>query len=250
MVTIRRGAQTTLPLASVEIESEGRRQRIWSTARKARNATHVGAFVGSTVMVLGDGGTLFMADAAGPLVALKRVLCPKAARRESPARRLLVLGDVLAASMEMLPEHAPAKSVQYPQVREAAHKFAAMGRLFARPIARPASAVGELWFQLPEDYRLKVEATAQGVLMVGLFGPAGPVPGVEWTLSGRNLIHFVRPTGGLRGGPRYFMRGISMEDLIGKTLPGRSSHVQRARVVECVRSLGGRRPKSLEVKRR
>ena len=60
----------------------------------------------------------------------------------------------------------------------------------------------------------------------------------------------VRPDGGARGGPRYFMRGIDLRKQVAGLLPGLSTGSQRAAVNRVVVGLGGRTPKLLEIKRR
>lgn len=249
IVTILRGANSRLPLAAVEVSIAGRVRRLWIGSRRVVNASHTSAFVGTTVLALGDGGTLFTANAAGPLIALQRVLCPRDRMAKTPRRRLVILGEVLVASLALLPDRAPPHSVQFPQVKEAAQKFAALGYLFEGLTPRPPGAVGELWFQLRDEYRLKVESTQAGVLVVGLYRATSGIPGIEWTISGRTELHFVRPDGGTSGGPRYFLRGIDLRELVEGVLPGRQTGGQRAQVNRVVRALGGRRPNALEVRR-
>jgi hypothetical protein len=249
-VTVLRGANARLPLASVEVTVAGRVRRLWSGSRRVVNASHSGVFVGTTLLALGDGGTLFTANAAGPLIGLERVLCPSNLTRKSPRRRLIILGEILVESLGMLPAHAPRRSVQFPQVKAAARKFAALSYLFQGMTPRPPGAVGQLWFQLRDEYRLKIESTQAGVLIIGLHRTGTDIPGVEWTISGRTELHFVRPSGGTDGGPRYFLRGIDLRMQIEGLLPGRQTGGHRAQVNRIVRALGGRRPRTLEVKRR
>ena len=250
IITVRRGANSRFPLASVEVIIRGRVRRLWSGTRRVVNASHSGVFVGTTLLALGDGGTLFKASAAGLLVGLERVLCPKNSMQRTPRRRLVILGGLLAESLAKLPSHAPQRSAQFPQVKEAALRFAALGYLFRGMTARPPGAVGELWFQLRHEYRLKVESTQNGILVIGLYRGAAPIPGVEWTISGKTEIHFVRPVGGTRGGPRYFLRGIDLGKSIKSLLPDRETCANRAQVNRVVAALGGSRPRTLKVKRR
>ena len=88
------------------------------------------------------------------------------------------------------------------------------------------------------------------MLVLGLYGARGDVPGVEWTVSGKTKVHFVRPTGGTRGGPRYFLRGLDLKDLVEGILPEKSTGRHRAVVTRVVAALGGRRPKVLDVRRK
>lgn len=249
-VSVTRGGSRQ-PIRSVDIWCQGRNTRIYSMARRVRNASHTGPFSGSTLLCMGDGRSLYEADATGPLLALRRVLCPEDRKRRMPARRLVVLGDVLAASMRLLPKNAPRKSVQFPQVAEAAQRFAALsGRVFQGVQPRPSGAVGELWFRMPEGYRLKVETSATGRMLVGLYGAQGTVPGVEWIVGPRFTVHFVRPDGGLRGGPRYFMKGIDLRKMVDGVYgfePGRDDRMAVARMV---RRMGGQSHQGIKLRSR
>jgi hypothetical protein len=249
-VAIRRGASPRRPLASVEVRIGERSHRLWTAGRRVVQASHARSFTGTTLLALGDGGSLFTTSRAGPLIALERVLCPRHLAGKTPPRRLIVAGDLLAASLRRLPDHAPRRSVQFPQVKEAAQRFAALGDLFDRHTPRPAGATGELWFPLRNEFRLKVDASTHGGLRIGLYGRDAGVPGVEWTISGRTELHFVRPAGGQGGGPRYFLRGIDLREDLERLLPGRSNGVQRAAVQRLVVALGGRAPAVLDVRRR
>ena len=251
IVTVRRSSTPRRPLAAVEVESGGRTILIWMGNRSAGHATRAVPFTGSSLLVLGDGGTLYRASAAGPVVALERVLCEKRLQRRFPRRRLVILGHILAESMKLLPGHAPKRSVQFPQVAEAAERFAALGPvLFRRTVPRPPGAVGELWFELANQYRVKVESNDKGILTIGLFREGSTIPGVEWIVAGRTTIHFVRPTGGTRGGPRYFLHGLDLRRLVTGLLPIPSNARQRQDVAKTIAALGGRTAKKLEVTRR
>ena len=171
-------------------------------------------------------------------------------RRRFPKHRVVVLTDALAASMRKLPEHAPRKSVQFPQVAEAARRFAALSDLFRGNICRPPGAVGELWFPMRDRYRLKLEARDNDVLVAGLYREGSDIPGLEWTFGYRSEVHFVRPAGGRKGGPRYFLRGLEIDDLIGELVPGAPRVGKRATVADVVRRLGTPRgTKKLPVRR-
>ena len=146
VVSARRGSRRGRKesLASVDVETNGRVHRIWSAGRRVVNASHTGPFRGGTVLVLGDGRCVFQADLHGPVLALERVVCPKALGAKYPKRRVVILADVLAVSLKLLPDHAPRRSVQFPQVEEAASRFAALStKLFRGNIQRPLGAVGE-----------------------------------------------------------------------------------------------------------
>lgn len=248
VVTIKRGSNSRRPLASVVVEHLGRVRRIWTGSRRVVHSSYSRAFRGSTLLVLGDGGSLYRASVAGPVMALSRVLCPADQAHRLPARRLVIVGDVLARSLQLLPRHAPRKSVQFPQVAEAARRFAALAPLFAKPVARLPGAVGQLWFSLADRYRLKLSTSDSGVMTIGLYRGSGDIPGVEWIVASRTTIHFVRPDGGARGGPRYFMRGVDLHELVDGSLPVPDSAAQRFQVVQAMKALGGHEPKMLKVR--
>jgi hypothetical protein len=248
VVTVKRGTSPKRPLTSVVVEDRGRVRRIWSGSRRVVHGSYSKAFQGSTLLVLGDGGSLYRANAAGPVVALSRVLCPADQVNNVPARRLVIVGDVLARSLQLLPKHAPRKSVQFPQVEEAAQRFAALAPLFHQNVARVPGSVGELWFALADQYRLKVSTAERAILKIGLYRGSSLIPGVEWIVASRTTIHFVRPDGGASGGPRYFMRGIDLRGILSGSLPLTDSVASRFRVSEAVSAMGGRQPKSLQVR--
>ncbi|MCA8955763.1 MAG: hypothetical protein KDC87_06805, partial [Planctomycetes bacterium] len=248
VITVQRANSTRQPLASVDVSVGGRDHRIWSVGRQVVDASHPRAFRGGTVVALGDGGAVYAISSAGPVIGLERVLCPQGDRDRVPTRRLVVLGDVLADSLKLLPAHAPRKSVQFPQVAEAARRFADLGALFDHHHWRPPGAVGELWVSLGEEYRIKVHADEAGRVILGLFGATGDqVPGVEWTFGARDELHFVRPTGGTHGGPRYFMRGIDLRTLLHGVVPCTDPIASRAGLVQLLSRLGGRMNQKLKV---
>lgn len=248
VVTIKRGANSRRPLASVVVEHLGKVRRIWAGSRRVVHTSYSRAFRGSTLLVLGDGGSLYRASVAGPVMALSRVLCPADQVHCLPARRLVIVGGVLAGSLGLLPGHAPRKSVQFPQVAEAARRFAALEPLFTRHVARLPGAVGQLWFSLADQYRLKLSSSDSGVMTIGLYRGASGIPGVEWIVASRTTIHFVRPDGGERGGPRYFMRGLDLHDLVDGLLPIPNSAAQRSQVVRVMKAMGGQESKKLKIR--
>ena len=248
VVTIKRGSSSRRPLTSVEVEDGAKVRRIWAAGRRVTHASYSKAFVGSTLFALGDGGSLYRVDRAGPILALSRVLCPERQANLAPVHRLVIAGGVLAKSLKLLPDHAPRKSVQFPQVEEAARRFAALSYLFSRDVARLPGSVGELWFPLADQYRLKISTSDRGVISIGLYRGASDIPGVEWLVASRSTIHFVRPDGGASGGPRYFMRGIDIRRLIEDSAPAPATPGSRQRVAAVMRALGGQQPKKLRVR--
>ncbi len=253
VVTTRRASGGRQPLSWVDVEIDGRSHRIWNQRARAMAASHVRAFSGPALLVLGDGRALYRATPVGPMVVLERVLCPRPLRDRYTKARLVVVGDVLAASLRRLPRHAPRKSAQFPQVRKAADTLAAFStKIFpARTIPRPAGAVGQLWFALPGDFRLKVVATDHRVVL-GLYGGATETPAVEWLVGGRTEICFVRPFASSPSykGPRYFMKGLDLRDLVEPLLPIRVGFRDVSRARKLIQGFGGKAPELLPVRRR
>jgi hypothetical protein len=253
VVTARRAPGGRQPLSSVEVEVDGRSHRIWNTRARAWNASHVGAFPGPALLALGDGRVLYRAIPVGPMVVLERILCPRPQRSCYAKVRLAIVGDVLAASLRRLPQHAPRRSVQFPQARTAADKLAALSnKIFpARMVPRPAGAVGELWFELPADFRLKVAAEDHRVVL-GLYRGSTATPAVEWLVRGRTELCFVRPFASAPGyrGPRYFMKGLDLRDLVQPLLPIQVGPRDVAHARKLIQGIGGKQPKLLRVRRR
>lgn len=229
------------PLQRVEVVVAGAGAR---TIFKAGHRVHEASWRrqnGRTVLlVVGRGDVLYSASPLGPLVVLERVLCPRAKDREYPRRRLVVVGDVLRDSLERLPAHVPRRMIQMPQAREAALTLAALApRLFAKGILpRPAGAVGALVFPLGGDFRLMVRDDPRGPVTLGLMRGSSDVPAVEWVVGARTTLHLVRPDGGRHGGPRYFLKGLDLEDLVRPLLPLRLAPRARRRARVVLRGLG------------
>ena len=251
VVTIRRSGGSRTLLESVEVETgDEEAYRIWSGNRPSINSSRASAFTGDSLFALGDGGCFYTVSAAGPLLALERVLCPRDLENQYPRRRVVVLGDVLARSLLELPDHAPRRSIQFPQTHEAALRFAALGYLFGGVTQRPLGAVGELWIELADEYRLNVAVGTGGVITIGLYREGSGTPGLEWVVASRTTLNFVRPNADLGNGPRYFLRGIDLRDFVTDLVPIPNSRRQRVRVAQMLGNLGGRRTVTLEVKRR
>lgn len=173
-------------------------------------------------LVLGDGRCVYRAVPLGPLLGLRAVLRPREDDRY-PEARIVLAGDVLAASLRQLPQRVPPHPVQFPQAPEAAQRLAELaGVLFAPGITeRSARAQGPLVLALPHEWRLRVEVGAgDGLLSLGLYRADSAVPAVEWTVNRvRTELHLVRPLGGQDGGPRYFLRGFDLGDDIRALWP-------------------------------
>lgn len=253
ILTARRSPGGRRPLSSVEVEVEGRTHRIWTEHARTLNASHVGAFPGPALVAVGDGRVLYRTTPVGPLVVLERILCPRSLRSEYTRSRLVIVADVLAASLRRLPQHTPRKSVQFPQVREAAETLARLSnKIFpTHPIPRPVSAMGEMWFELPMGFRLHA-AAREHCVVVGLYRETSSTPAVEWIVGGRTELHFVRPFASHKDyrGPRYFMRGLDLRDLVQPLLPIQVGGQDTAHARKVIQAIGGRKVKLLPVQRR
>jgi hypothetical protein len=194
------------------------RQAATVEAGHARAAARTPAY-----LVLGDGRCVYRAVPLGPVLGLRAILHPRDGV-EHPRSRVVVAGDVLASSLRRLPAHVPREPVQFPQAPEAAQRLAGLaGELFAKGrIERPVHAKGPLVLPLPHEWQLRAaRGLTSGFLTLGLYRADSTVPVVEWTVSPtRSELHLVRPFGGEHGGPRYFLRGIDLGDLLRELWPG------------------------------
>jgi hypothetical protein len=233
-----------MPLREVDVIRGDAAVSLWRGHLPLRQTTAPSPPSGTCYLALGRGDALYEGVALGPLIVLRRALCPQARQRESPASWLVVAGDVLGASLRLLPDHVPPQPVQFPQAPEAAANLA-QGAPMLFPsgvIERPAGAIGALVFALAGDFRLMVEERRDGPIWLGLYRGDADVPVVEWCIEHRTTLHLVRPNGGLGGLPRYYLRGI---DLSGQTrsllpLPRTAFTIERARAT--LRALGARSP--------
>ncbi len=252
-VTARRAPGGRQPLSSVEVEVEGRTHRIWNQCSSTMNASHVGAFPGPALMAVGDGRVLYDATPLGPMIVLERVLCPKPLESDYAKVRLAIVADVLAASLRRLPQHTPRGSVQFPQARKAAETLAVLSdRIFpTQPIPRPVGAIGELWFELAAGFTLNVVA-GDHTVVIGLYGETSETPAVEWLVGGRTELRFVRPFASRNGyrGPRYFLRGLDLGDLVQPLWPIQVGSQDIARARSVIRAIGGKARTLLPVQRR
>lgn len=213
------------PIRRVTLVTPTMRKGFWppqqSVLVEASHRKNV-APVFNAYLVLGDGRCVYRAVPLGPLLGLRAVLRPRDDPR-FPDSRIVVVGDILAASLRRLPGHVPPTPVQFPQAPEAAQRLAdAADSLFAAgTIARTAQATGPLVLALPQEWRLRLELGVQrGRLTIGLGRADSVTPAVEWTINPvRTELHLVRPNGGQNGSPRYFLRGIDLSDDLRRLWP-------------------------------
>ncbi len=236
-------------LGPVEVKSAGAVYRLWDGRRGGGKIFGVGVFVAPTLMALGNGEVLYEASASGPLLALQRVLCPEEEAGNYPEQRLVIIGDVLAASLRLLPGHAPKKSVQFPQVMEVAQRLSSFSdELFPKRIlTTPPGSIGEPWIELAGGFRL-ITRVSEGPVMIGLYKETSDTPVVEWQIGGSSKLFFVRPFGGSMGGPRYFLRGLDLRRQVDAVWPIPETFADRKKVRELVQKLDGIVSRRLPVK--
>lgn len=178
------------------------------------------------LLVLGDGRAVYQPVPLGPILGLRAVLRPRDDERFA-AERFVIAGDLLASSLQRLPGHVPPTPVQFPQAPQAAQRLAEMSAALFAPgdIERAARTRGPLVLSLAQEWRLQVEiGAATGLLTLGLYRADASVPAVEWTVTPtRTELHLVRPSGGENGGPRYFLRGIDLNDEVRALWPWKAS---------------------------
>ncbi|MEZ5964131.1 MAG: hypothetical protein R3F56_09825 [Planctomycetota bacterium] len=194
-------------------------------------------------LVLGDGRCVYRAVAFGPLLGLRAVLLPRDEQRLPPAR-IVVAGDVLAASLQRLPAHVPPHPVQFPQAPEAAQRLATLANVLFAPgmVERSARARGPLVLALPREWRLRCDLGQDpGFATLGLYRADATVPAVEWTINrARTELRLVRPFGGENGSPRYFLRGLDLTDEVRALWPGRPGPEDLRWLDQTLAHLGGR----------
>jgi hypothetical protein len=178
--------------------------------------------------------------ALGPLVVLERSLCPRALEDRVPRHQVVIAGDVLAASLRRLPSLVPHRSVEHPHAQETARALAMLApSLFAQPVQeRPSGAVGAPIVPLGGGFRLALEVRGTGPVVLALGHEREPLPVVEWTVTGRTLLHLVKPDAAGDGAPRYAMQGIDLDDLVAGLVPIAPSSADTSRARTILRTLG------------
>lgn len=227
-------------LRCVEVEVEGATHVLWQQDQAVAEASFVRRFAGLTLCALGDGSWLYRPTPIGPIVVLERVLVPREARASAPPVVALVVGDVLRDSLQRLPDHAPQRSVQFPDLHPMAVELASLApQLFADGVrARPPGALGALVIPLADDWRVQV-SVHPAMLTIGLSHGAGATPCVEWTIALRTEVRFVRPDAGVGGGPRYMLGGLDVGQGLRELLPVQPTSVELERAKRLLVQLGG-----------
>ncbi len=242
----------TKPMRLVQVMDAKGSKVLWRNTRKARNAAARRRFLGESYLVLGDGDVLYRFVQVGPILVLERALCPSKKTKRYPARQVVVMGNVLGASLEMLPKRVPKHSFDFPLAHRNALQLAAQAKyLFPFGVQRrPKGALGVQVIGLARGYSLQLEVRGKGPVVIGLFHSAQQVPLAEWTVTTTTRLHLVKPDGGRDGRPRYFMRGIDLKPMIGDFAPVYRSTADLSRARRILREMGAADNASVTVQRR
>jgi hypothetical protein len=186
---------------------------LWDRRQPVVDAGHRRSFKGQTLLVLGDGRSLYKPVWIGPILVLERVLCPVTDESETPARTAVIIGEALASTLHALRRSIPRKTVEFPQAPEAVETLAKLApKLFPVGVTQESVATsGMMQIPLFADFRMRVTVADSKTVFIGLFRRSSMVPVVEWSIAGRTRLQLVRPGGGKERGPRYYLRGVELE---------------------------------------
>ncbi|MBK8976239.1 MAG: hypothetical protein IPM29_09945 [Planctomycetes bacterium] len=202
---------------------------LWRTRRGARLGPR-DLRLARDLVVLGDGSAVFRAVTLGPVLVLDRELCPRALEAETPRCAVVVLGDLLAASLLRLPAHAKLEAASDPMLVQRATALAQVAtrilphdRCFARPTidgAEPLVAVGA-------GFRLRLTDVAGRAPMLDLLAPDRDTPVLQWSVGHETILHLVDQTAD--GRARYAMQGLRLGALTDRLLPFEQGPVDQRR---------------------
>jgi len=230
---------STGKLESVQLLTGDRQVTLWGRPRRAVDAGHRGKFKGRSLMVLGDGQVLFKPVWLGPVLCLERSLCPSNSRAAYPERGVVIIGEILRASLVRLAGTIPGKTVEFPQAPEAAATLARIAPALFRDGGRvqaPASP-GVMLFALAGGFRLRVTVRGRSVYL-GLQHLDSEVPVAEWTVTGHTRLQLVRPGGGSGGRPRYYLKGLEVSRRGSDYLQAQQSFLDEERARSLLVELG------------
>ncbi len=215
---------------------------LWDRRQPVVEAGHRKKFRGQTILVLGNGQSLYKPAWVGPILVLERLLCPLANESMGPAHRAVIIGEALAQTLMALRMSIPRKTVEFPQAPEAVGTLAEIvPKLFpARAIEESVATPGMMQIPLYDDFRLRVTVAKSRTVFIGLYRRSSMVPVVEWSISGRTRLQLVRPGGGEVRGPRYYLKGVELEIAMSDLLETNQNFrdVERARGI--LEQLGAR----------
>ena len=186
-----------LPLEHVAVGTDDRSLELWRSRTRVADAAFFAKPRGLVLYCLGDGTELWQPTFRGPVLVLDRVLASRERSADLPKRKILVLGDVLRDSLELLPSRVPRKHLDFPEadtiVRELSNGRAV---LFPRgEIQRPEGTVGELVFPLAAEFLLRVGKLDAQPLLLTLVRGRTEIPYLEWSVGPRTLLHITKPDG-------------------------------------------------------
>ena len=196
-VVIAPSAGRDSPLEHVAMGDDQRSLELWRSQSRVADAAFFAKPRGLVLYCLGDGTELWQPTLRGPVLVLDRILVATDRAALLPKRKVVVLGDVLRDSLQLLPAHVPRKHLDFPEaftmVRELDKGRAV---LFPRgEIPRPEGSVGELSFPLAVEFRLDVGKLDAKPLLLKLVRGRSEVPYLEWSIGPRTLLHITKPDG-------------------------------------------------------
>lgn len=237
--------------------STPRRRRSVRRRASTRHRSFGDLPVGTVWYALGDGRSIYRPVPSGPLVVLESVVAPAEPDPREPlpaSAAVVVVGDVLEASLRELPRVVGRQRIQFPQAREVVLRLARdAGKIFRKGVSlRPPGGLGDLLIPLGEDFLLSVEvldaAKMHGSLRLGLTKRGATAPVIEWVVrNGKTTAHLVRPAAGSGDGPRYFLRGHDISGMVDGLVPAVPvDPTSGVRARQLLRRLGARDPELAE----
>lgn len=240
-VRIQVGMRRGDPLARVEIHDRESAQVVWpQNPAGAVEAAHRD-FHGTTLLLLGDGAALYRPIPFGPMLILDRALCHKDLTRNFPERRVVIAGDLLAASLEDLPKAQERVGGKHPSLLLATRQLAELSEALFAPgyLIRPPGTVGALVLPLGGGYGL-IPRLRDAQLVIGLCAQGQEVPLVEWITAARSELYLLRPGEGPDGG-RPFGRPVDLTRGCERLLRADRSEADITRAREILVALGVRK---------
>lgn len=221
---------------------EGRRITLWDRVKRIVEAGHKPDFRGRTLLVLGDGRSLYSPVWLGPILVLEQALCPLQLQGRMPNKRVMLIGELLAKSLLALKHTIPRKTVEFPQAPEAVSTLARMvPQLFPEGALRELFANdGTMQIALFNSFRIRVTVGESQTVFIRLLRGSSRVPVVEWTISSRTRLQLVRPGGGEVTGPRYYLRGVELEQPMNSLLETNQNFRDLTRARGILEELGAR----------
>jgi hypothetical protein len=209
-VRIDRSGSRRNELQDVVVSAGGAEWRIWLRSRAVLEEARERFWGGPRLLCCGDGDAVYRAVGLGPLLTLERELCPRAAERDLPAGRLVLLVEPLLQSLQKLPGQVGKVD---PMVAAAVDAVVELNRtatvVFAVTGPPPRRVEHkEVRYALADGYEVTFSTKGSGLRMDLRHGEDQPI--VEWTLGYISELHLLHPEhlGGKTS--RYWGRAIPM----------------------------------------